>query len=40
VLQGTYFQTAANSIRGVANNFSGRGFAASIEGGYPIPLVS
>src|SRR5262249_25526043 len=33
VLQGTYFQTAANSIRGVANNFSGRGFAASIEGG-------
>jgi len=40
VLQGTYFQTAANSNRGVANNFSGRGFAASIEGGYPIPLVS
>jgi outer membrane autotransporter protein len=40
VLQGTYFQTAANSIRGVANNFSGRGFAASIEGGYPIPLMS
>jgi hypothetical protein len=40
VLQGTYFQTAANSIRGVANNFSGRGFAASIEGGYPIPLAS
>jgi hypothetical protein len=40
VLQGTYFQTAANSIRGVANNFSGRGFAASIEGGYPIVLTS
>jgi autotransporter family porin len=40
VLQGTYFQTAANSIRGFANNFSGRGFAASIEGGYPIPLAS
>src|SRR6516165_9610278 len=40
VLQGTYFQTAENSIRGVANNFSGRGFAASIEGGYPIPLMS
>jgi Autotransporter beta-domain len=39
-LEGTYFQTAANSIRGVANNFSGRGFAASIEGGYPIVLVS
>jgi autotransporter family porin len=39
VLQGTYFQTAENSIRGVANNFSGRGFAASIEGGYPIPLL-
>src|SRR5262249_48607144 len=40
VLQGTYFQTAANSIRGFANNFSGGGFAASIEGGYPIPLMS
>jgi outer membrane autotransporter protein len=40
VLQGTYFQTAANSVRGVANNFSGGGFAASIEGGYPIPLLS
>jgi outer membrane autotransporter protein len=40
VLQGTYFQTSANSIRGVANNFSGGGFAASIEGGYPIPLMS
>jgi len=39
VLQGTYFQTSANSIRGFANNFSGRGFAASIEGGYPIPLL-
>jgi outer membrane autotransporter protein len=40
VLQGTYFQTAANSIRGFANNFSGGGMAASIEGGYPIPLMS
>jgi autotransporter family porin len=40
VLQGTYFQTSANSIRGFANNFSGRGFAASIEGGYPIPLAA
>jgi outer membrane autotransporter protein len=40
VLQGTYFQTSANSIRGFANNFSGGGFAASIEGGYPIPLMS
>src|SRR5262249_56304443 len=40
VLQGTYFQTAENSIRGVANNFSGRGFAASIQGRYPIPLMS
>jgi outer membrane autotransporter protein len=40
VLQGTYFQTAANSIRGIPNNFSGRGFAASIEGGYPIALAS
>src|SRR5262249_61523145 len=40
VLQGTHFQASANSIRGFANNFSGGGFAASIEGGYPIPLMS
>ena len=39
VLQGTYFQTSANSIRGDSNNFSGRGFAASIEAGYPIVLA-
>ena len=39
VLQGTYFQTSANSIRGDSNNFSGRGFAASIEAGYPIVLT-
>ena len=39
VLQGTYFQTSANSIRGDANNFSGRGFTGSIEAGYPIVLA-
>src|SRR5262249_7853731 len=40
VLQGTYFQTSSNSIRCFPNNFYGGGFAASIEGGYPIPLMS
>jgi outer membrane autotransporter protein len=33
-------ELCGNSIRGIPNNFSGRGFAASIEGGYPIPLAS
>jgi outer membrane autotransporter protein len=39
VLQGTYFHTSANSISGDSNNFSGRGFAASLEAGYPIVLT-
>jgi outer membrane autotransporter protein len=40
VLQGTHFQTSENSIRGDSSNFGGRGFAASLEAGYPIALTS
>jgi outer membrane autotransporter protein len=40
VLQGTHYHTSAQSIRSISNNFSGNGFAASIEAGYPIMLAS
>ena len=40
VLQGSYFLASPNSINGVGNKFSGSGYAASIEAGYPIALAS
>jgi outer membrane autotransporter protein len=40
VLQGTHYYTSAQSIRSISNNFTGNGFAASIEAGYPIMLAS
>jgi outer membrane autotransporter protein len=39
VLQGTHYYTSANSVRGIGNNFTGSGFAASIEAGYPVVLA-
>jgi autotransporter family porin len=38
VLQGTTLDGSTQSDRGIRSNLSARGLAASIEGGYPIPL--
>ena len=39
VPQGSHILASPSSIRGVDSNVSGHGFAASIEGGYPIVLA-
>jgi fibronectin-binding autotransporter adhesin len=39
LVQGSYLLASPGSIRGISNNVNGSGFAASIEGGYPIALA-